>query len=373
MPSHPVTERVNTAALILLMALAPAAARAQGGASVLVQGLADVEGWATDSASPLLTRNGGHPAALARLRLWSALEPWRGFLLFAQGQLETGTARADAERTDVYLERIGVRLAPRRAFIVEGGKMPHPVGAFASRYLSSRNPLIGVPDGYPLEYPLGLSVSGSSEHVDYRAAMVSLPVTHEGYLPEPTSRFRPALGVGLTPTAGVHLGTSVTWGPYLNDTFGPALLGGRLWSSFRQRVVGIDAEVSRGYLETHAELARSSYDVPRRDTPLDGLTYYVEAKYTVAPRIYVAARYERNDYPFVQPFGDSSWTAVATNLYDEEVGVGYRVTASRLLKLTYRIDRWRVDPAMRVFLRNGRALAMQVSQAFDIGELIDRR
>src|SRR5690349_10784233 len=124
MPSRPVTERVNTAALLLLMALAPTVARAQRGASVLVQGLADIEGWATDSASPLLTRNGGHPAALARLRLWSAVEPWRGFLLFAQGQLETGTARDDAERTEIYLERIGVRLAPRRAFIVEAGKMP---------------------------------------------------------------------------------------------------------------------------------------------------------------------------------------------------------------------------------------------------------
>ena len=251
--------------------------------------------------------------------------------------------------------------------------MPHPVGAFASRHLSSRNPLIGMPDGYPIEYPLGFSISGSIEHADYRAAMVSLPVAHEDYVPEPTSRLRPVLGAGVTPTAGVHLGTSVTWGPYLNETLAPALLGRRSWTSFRQRVMAIDAELSRGYLETHAELARSSYDVPRRDTPLGGLTYYVEAKYTVAPRIYVAARYERNEYPYIQPFGDSSWIAQATNLYDGEVGVGYRVTSSRLLKLTYRSDRWRVDPAMRVFLRDGRALAMQLSQAFDIGELIDRR
>jgi hypothetical protein len=384
MPSRPSTDRIGAAAvavrrryrsfhscLFLLAMLAPVTASAQGG--VLVQGLADAEVWATDSASPLLTRNAGRPGGLARLQLWSAAEPRRGFLLFAQGQVEAGTARADSQRTELYLERIGVRLAPMRAFIVEAGKMAHPIGAFASRRFSTRNPLIGTPDGYPTQYPLGVSVSGSTAQVDYRAAMVSLPVSHEYYVPDPTSRLRPALGAGLTPTAGVHLGTSVTWGPYLNETLSAALLGGRAWTSFRQRVMAVDAEVSRGYLETHAELARSSYDVPRQASTVRGLTYYLEAKYTVAPRIYVAARYERNDYPYIQPFRDSSWIASATNLYNGEAGVGYRVTSSRLLKVTYRRDRWLVDPAMRVFLRDGHALAMQVSQTFDIGELIDRR
>jgi hypothetical protein len=354
-----------------MAALAPMPARAQGG--VLVQGVVDAEVWATDSASPLLTRNAGRPSALARLGLWSAIEPRRGFVLFAQGEAEAGTARADSERTEFYLERIGVRLSPSRALIIEGGKMAHPVGAFASRRFSTRNPLIGTPDGYPTRYSLGVAVSGSTQHVDYRAAMVSAPVTHEDYMPDPTDRLRPALGAGVSPAAGVHVGASATWGPYLNDELSSTLLGGRPWHSFRQRVVAMDAEVSRGYLETHAELARSSYDVPRGEKAVDGLTYYLEAKYTLAPRVYIAARFERNDYPYIQPLGDSSWIARATNLYNGEAGVGYRVTSSRLLKVTYRTDQWRVDPATRVFLRDGRALAMQLSQAFDVGELLDRR
>ena len=164
----------------------------------------------------------------------------------------------------------------------------------------------------------------------------------------------------------------MTWGPYLNDELAPGLLGGRAWDSYRQRVVAVDAQVSRGYLETHAELARSSYDVPSRSTPLYGLTYYVEAKYTVAPRVYVAARYERNDYPYMQPLSDSVWLAKSTNLYDGAMGVGYRITASRLIKVSYRADRWRVDPVTRAFLHDGRALAMQVSQAFDVADMLRR-
>ena len=355
------------------LVLTPPAAGAQRGGTIAMQGLADVELWATDSASPLLTRNAGRPSALGRLRLWSVAEPWGGVVLFAQGQLEGGTARAEEERMEVYLERAGLRIAPSRVFMLEGGKIPHPIGTFASRQLSSRNPLIGTPDGYPVQYPLGVSVSGATDRVDYRAALVSLPISHESYMPDPSSRYRPAVGGGVTPTAGVHVGVSATWGPYLNETLSTALLRGRRWDSFRQRLVAVDAEVSRGYLETHAELARSSYDIPQRDGTLAGLTYYLEGKYTIAPRVYVAARYERNEYPYVQPVSDSSWVARTTNLYNGEAGVGYRLSAARLLKVTYRTDQWRVDPTTRLFLRDGRALAMQVSQAFDVGDMLDRR
>ena len=349
---------------ILVLALPRTPVQAQGG--VLVQGLADVEVYATDARSPLLTRNDGRPAALGRLQLWGALEPWRGIVAFAQGQLEGGPARADEERMELYLDQFGVRLGRSRALVLEAGKMPHPVGAFASRRFSSRNPLIGTPDGYPLQYPLGAALTGSTQRIDYRAALVSLPITHEGYLPDPTPKMRPAIGGGITPTAGIRIGGSATWGPYLNDSLTPGLLAGRRWDAYRECVIAADAQVSRGYLETRGEIAWSSYEVPARAALLRGLTYYLEAKYTIAPRVYVAARYERNDYPFMRPASDSAWLAQATNLYDGEVAIGVRLAPSRLVKLAYRADSWRVEPWLRSFLRDGHSVALQVSQAFDL-------
>ncbi len=44
------------------------------------------------------------------------------------------------------------------------------VGTFAARRFSTRNPLIGEPDGYPIEYPVGVELSGSGARFDYRVA-----------------------------------------------------------------------------------------------------------------------------------------------------------------------------------------------------------
>jgi len=66
------------------------------------------------------------------------------------------------------------------------GRLPPIVGTFAPRQFSTRNPLIGTPDGYSLEYPLAVEVSGELRHFDYRAAMVSLPASHMNYVPMPT-------------------------------------------------------------------------------------------------------------------------------------------------------------------------------------------
>jgi len=56
-----------------------------------------------------------------------------------------------------------------------------------------------------------------------------------------------------------------------------------------------------------------------------------------------------------------------------EVGGGYRFTRSTLLKLSARGDRWWVRSGANGFRgRGGRAIAMQVSQAFDVLEWFER-
>jgi hypothetical protein len=341
-------------------------AKAQGG--ILVQGIADAELWKTDSGSILLTRNGGRPSFLGRVNLWGAADIGRHVVVYAAGTAETGNARSESG-TEWYTDMAGVRYTQSDAFVIDAGKMPHVVGTFAARRYSSRNPLIGIPDGYPLQYPLGLQVSGAHGRFDYRGAVVSEPIYHEGYTPEPTSAPHPALGAGFTPAIGVRVGASATWGPYLNRDLAPTLLAGRSWRAYDERIVAADAQVSRGYLELHGELARSSYEVPDGAAGIRtvrGLTYYAEAKYTLTPRVFAAGRFERNDYPYIQPLSDVAWIANPTNMYDGEAGVGYRLTSRTLLKASVRSDRWDVPPEMRSFLGNGTALALQLSQSFDV-------
>jgi hypothetical protein len=355
---------------LLLVALTGRGVRAQGG--FLLQGIADGEAWGTSGTSNLLTRNAGRPAGLGRLELWGAYEPFTGLVFYAEGNAEGGPARVE-RGTSIYANQLGVRYATTPAFVVDIGKMTPVIGTFAPRHFSTRNPLIGMPDGYTLQYPVGAKVSGHAGMFDYRVAMVSLPTTHVGYEPEPTPRLRPAIGGGITPIIGLRLGGSFTVGPYLNKDDAPSVPAGTTWSDYHQRVAAFDASYSRGYLETHIEAARGTYDVPLRGS-ITGLTYYGELKYTFTPRFFLAARAERNDYPFIRAATvlGASYAARLTDFVDGEFGGGYRVSTTTLVKASVRGDRWWVKPGGGFRGQGGYAFALQISQAFDVMNLIDR-
>jgi hypothetical protein len=203
-------------------------------------------------------------------------------------------------------------------------------------------------------------VSGVQARFDYRAALVTLPPSSPDYLPEPGVRLRPAAGVGFTPFIGLRLGGSWTAGPYLHEDFGPVLPAGSRWQDFGARIVAGDLRFARGYFELFAELAASWYEVPTYANEVKGTTYYVEAKYTWSPRLFTAARFERNLYAFIQVRG-GAWQARATDFINGEVAVGYRLTTHALLKVSYRADDWDIAPAQQAFLGEGQALALQFS------------
>lgn len=343
----------------------PATVSAQGG--LLVQGVLDFEAWKTDTASNLLTRNDGDPAALYRLRLWSAIEPVRGLFIFATGFAEHGNARRyDGPGATVTLEQGGVRFARHRAIVIDAGRMIHPIGTFGSRLLSTRNPLIGIPDAYLPVYPLGIMASGERGKIDYRAAVVSLPPTHRDYVPDPDPAAHPAFGFGLTPVTGFRVAVSATSGPYLNEGITPD------WKSYDQRVISSDIQYGFDRFDLRAEFAISEFDVPTRGK-IDGPAGYLEARATLTPRVFVAARGELNRYPFVRAnvgTSGTNWTARRTELRALEGGIGYRFNASSLIKASVSMDDWVVTPQNASFVRpGGKAFAVQLSRAFDLGEL----
>jgi hypothetical protein len=363
--------RTRPALLALALALTWGS-RARAQIPFLVEGLIDGEAWSTTRHSNLLTRNDGRPAALGRVQLWAAVEPFAGLVFYGQGEAEGGSARPSSkgEQVDVTAEQYGIRYSGWRGLVVDAGKVQPVIGTFAARHFSNRNPLIGVPDAYTLDYPLGVVLSGDFKMVDFRAGAVSLPPTHASYVPHPTARLRPAVGVGITPVIGVRIGGSWTEGPYLNDDLAAEDLRDASWTHYHQRVIALDARAAHGYLETFAEAARATYDVPGRAGAIMGYTYYGEAKYTFTPRFYLAMRAERNAYPFIRATS-TDWIARRVDFVNGEIGAGYRVMAKTLVKLSLRGDRWWVAPNAAGFRgRGGPAVALQVSQSIDLKRLL---
>lgn len=350
--------------LLALAVLAGAAGPLPAQDWLVFQGIVEGEFWKSDSGSRLLTRNGGHPAVLARTRVWVGLTPVSRVQLVGMLAGERGSALRGQDEAE--LEALFLKLAPRRALVIDAGKILSPVGAFGPRRLSTVNPLIDRPDTYGDAYPNGVQVSGVFRWLDYRAAVVDLPVTHEIYLPAPGRAVRAAMGAGIAPLPDLHLGVSYTRGPYLGGNITALLPIGADWRDFQQAVLGLDGRFARGYADIHAEVTFSSYDVPTRGR-FTGTAYYGEFKYVWTPRLFTAMRLQRNRYPFIRA-RTPQWLASESVFIAGEFGVGFRLGRGTLAKISLMQDAWEGTT-----VPDGRAVAFQLSHHFDLVEWWQRR
>jgi hypothetical protein len=311
---------------------------------------------------------------LYRLRLWTAAEPVQGLFVFANGLAEGGNGRRfDGPGTTVMLEQGGVRFARYTSAVFDAGKMLHPIAAFGSRVLSTRNPLIGIPDGYVPVYPYGIMLSGERGKVDYRVAAVSLPPTHRDYVPSAEAAARPVVGIGITPLRGLRIGVGATVGPYLNSEFTTTELNARSWKSYDQRVLATDVHYGFGHFDVRTEFVIADFDVPYEGR-IDGQAGYGEVRATLTPRWFAALRGEFNRYPFIRRTSETSWLARRTELRGVEAGGGYRFGANTTVKLTVSADDWVVNAENAGFIRpGGKAIAVQLTREFDLLELVARR
>jgi hypothetical protein len=320
----------------------------------------DAEGWKTDPGSRLLARNNGNAAVEGRLTLWGALRVSSRLDFLAIGEAEAG--KADPRRTRWDYDLLEARARLTRALTFEGGRILMPMGLFGARRFSNINPVIGAPDMYPAEYPWGAKLSGTAGALDWRAAMISLPVVNVRYTPAPSGQLRPLLGAGINLGPSLHIGASVTHGSYLNRS-SPNLPSGTTWDSYKQTIASGDMRFSVGYVDSRAEVAWTSYNAPAASAPLHGLGAYAESKVTLTPRIFIAVRLEHFKYAFIGPFSPVSpyWVSGLTTENNGEVGIGYRLSNALLVKTSVRKDHW-PDPATPSFpTPDGYAVALQIS------------
>jgi len=348
-------------------------ARAEIGDKVYLQGLTDAELWETGAQTDL-SRNGGDPAGLGRLRRWAVGGFTDQIQGFAMGSLEGGKATYD-QQTDTTLEQAYLRFsfaAPKR-MVIQAGKMTLPVGNFSRRYLSSQNPLIGTPANYRVAYPVGLELTGSVGRFEGVAAVLDRPITDPEVLldEDPSTAYRPLLGAALIPMVGMRLGAYYTQGPYLTDKWQSMIPGGADWKDFDERVAGFDLQFSRAHFELNGEFSKSRYEIPQ-DNHGEGKNYYIEPKYTWSPRWFTALRLERSHLPYVWPETTIPWWISVKKVYDAEVGVGFRVDPNLLLKASYRYASERTTVGSYYNAQDNGAFAFQVSYSFDVNRWIER-
>jgi hypothetical protein len=367
-PARPGRRRV-AAVLVLAGCLVHVPAQAQDW--FLFQGIFDAELFETNTDSYRLTRNDGDIAALGRLQLWTAFQITPELQAYALGQVEVdnfdGSASAESN-----LEQLALRYTRKSApwITVEAGKILSPAATYSERRLSTQNPLIGQPYLYTAGYPLGVKMSGSTGWFDYQAALLDPSGIDTQYRAiEPDSAFRPEFGFGVTPFTGLRFGMTWSKGPYLGHQINDDLPLGDHWRDYDERVTGIDFQFSRGYLELNGQALRTRRDVPYRE-PVKDTTWFLELKYTLMPRLYVAARYQGVEASYVDYHDYGYWYHQTQKFKSLEAGFGYRFSRDLLLKLVFETERPDHPDGYYGPNGRGRAVGMQISWAFDVVSLL---
>jgi hypothetical protein len=247
----------------------------------------------------------------------------------------------DFEQVRAYAAYVRVRPWRGREFDIQAGRIPPSFGAFGRRAYGTENPLIGYPLAYQYLTSLHSDAVPSSAddllRMRARGWRSSFPVgdPYEGPGLPLISAFRWDLGVqarwgqgpvelagslttgtlsnprvsddndgkqlsgrvAVRPVAGLVLGGSAARGAWLSRDVTPSVPE----RAYSQRALGADAEYSRDHWLVRGELVWTSWDLPYiggagSSRAVSARAAWVEGRYRLTPRFFVAARADRLDF-----------------------------------------------------------------------------
>lgn len=300
-----------------------------------------------------------------------------GFLdLFAgrhvYGLIELRADRGEVPSTDgldLRIEQAFLRVTPftRIDASVQAGRFVSPFGNYPQRHHSVSDPLIrpplpydfrtvansrrapgdengflnwknspqtfrptGAPPVWAAPYQLGAMLIGSAGPLAYRlAAMNGAPSAEPDVWnswPETGARVSWVAHAGLQIMPELRLGVSFDHGPYLHpDADITRFMPGYTASRYKQTLIGMEATVTRGFVELRSEVIHDAWDVARVDERVIDLSWYAEAKLKLGPGLHAAARYSSIRFNrLTTAAGRSDYWDYATRRF--QVGAGYRIT-----------------------------------------------
>jgi len=188
-------------------------------------------------------------------------------------------------------------------------------------------------------YDLGGMLFGSAGMVEYAFSVTNGTVSSVAYDGgNSNSDLGKVIRLAITPMTGFTLGGAYAWGAYLDESAAPALPQGDL-NTYVQKAVEFDLEFSRGHFVLFGEGVYNTWPVPleTRTEHFDVFGYYLEGKYTLLPRLYVALRVGGLRFGNVLLGADvRPWDYDVT---EWEAGVGYFLDRDVVVKLVRRETR----------------------------------
>jgi hypothetical protein len=336
----------------------------------------------------LAVHNNGHSAEIATYDGTDSPFGSQRLRLFVEG---SASANVDVftqlllKQDEVILDGAYALITPwvTRDLHLMAGKIPAPVGAWAPRTYSTRNPLVAPPlmyqyhsslrwDSTPMSKGALLAAAGTGwAGADYGSGAGSpgMPVVDDygwdfgvvavGSVPplefsvgttnsapswgspgEDVNRGKAVLGrVGLAPTAGVRFGVSGAQGSYLGDWVRWAMPAGKDENDYPQTLAMGDLELERGHAELRAEGFANAWETPRVGT-LRSKGGYGELRYGFDNGVWLATRAEAIRF-------DDITAGALTRSWDDdvdrlEVGLGYRIARGAAIKADW--QRTRLHP-----------------------------
>lgn len=261
---------------------------------------------------------------------------------------------------------------------LQAGNIPWPIGTWAPRKYSDKNPLIGEPLMYqhhtslpwnmvPVDVDAQLALAGSAQtQIINNAAWVGMPVVDDRWWdsgvvaigairpiefaagvtqgspgwPEPGTEDTPGQSVlgriGILPAPAVRLGVSGSYGPWIPRYFAYALPPDKKVTDYMEALGMADAELQVGRAELHGEAFLKTWETVNTGT-LRVHGGYVESRFVLSALTWVGARAE------MMRFSDLTPTIGEPRPWDDpldryEVGVGLRATREVRMKLTAQRD-----------------------------------
>jgi hypothetical protein len=286
----------------------------------------------------------------------------------------------DMDHPTAYAAYARIQPWKTRDINIQAGLIPPTFGAFGRRAYGTSNPVIGYPlayqyltslrtdavpataddvlrmraRGWRSSFPVGSTATGpgvplvsafqwdTGVQVDWKTAKVgAAAAVTTGTLSRPrisddNSGKQLSGRVAVTPIVGLIIGASAARGAWLSRSVAPD-------SAPQQRSFGADIEYSRDHWILRSEMIWTQWGFPAPLAPggastLDALGTWVEGRYRLTPRIFVAARADR--LGFSDLAGTAAilpWDAPVKRL---EWGAGYYVQRNLVLRATAQ-QNWR--------------------------------
>jgi hypothetical protein len=295
--------------------------------------------------------------------------------LFVDGRVnENVAALLNATITDdgyIRFDYLAIRLANLTSLglNLQAGKFDLPFGNLGERRFPRKNLLFGLPvfyeyrtalpDHVPTEaeiltnqgrgtgmrlldggmYDLGVMLFGSVGILDYAFAVTSGTISATAYGGgNSNSDLGKVVRLAVTPMTGFTIGGAYSWGAYLDESSTP-LPGTIDVNTYNERAAEVDIEYSRGHIVLYGEGVYGTWQVPleTHNDEFKALGFYLEGKYTVLPRVYIALRL--SGLHFGEALLGGSQQPWDYDVTEWEGGLGYFLDRDVLLKLVRRETR----------------------------------